>query len=116
MSDELLPGRVDADVANSVKALLEDLYHSRTLEGPYLSAWHGDYLAEARALLEEGKMAVVLAIETANELRAEHMQPRLENPVCLGVTSDPYQPSEERLMVTREILWEGQPSDDYYDL
>ncbi len=44
--------------------------------------------------------AEVLALE----LKQEHMQPRSENAICLGVTSDPYQPSEERLMVTREIL------------
>jgi DNA repair photolyase len=40
----------------------------------------------------------------ATELGQEHMEPRSENAICLGVTSDPYQPSEERLTVTRDIL------------
>jgi len=40
----------------------------------------------------------------ASELAQDCMSPRSENVICIGVTADPYQPCEERLMVTRELL------------
>lgn len=39
-----------------------------------------------------------------SELRDGMREPRAENVLGLGVTSDPYQPAEERLQLTREIL------------
>ena len=39
-----------------------------------------------------------------HELRVGSMQPREENVIGIGVTSDPYQPAEERLQITREVL------------
>jgi DNA repair photolyase len=38
------------------------------------------------------------------ELAAEAMSPRMERVICVGATSDPYQPAEERFEATREIL------------
>ncbi len=39
-----------------------------------------------------------------NELRGSSFEPRTENVIGIGVTSDPYQPAEERLQITRELL------------
>jgi DNA repair photolyase/3-methyladenine DNA glycosylase AlkC len=65
------------------------------------SEWTGDEeVGFSRRVTSVQNAAALLQ----SELRAAHMLPREHNVVGIGVTSDPYQPAEERLQVTRELL------------
>ena len=66
-----------------------------------LSEWVGD---TQETFVRRVSVVRNAAEVLARELAAESMQPRGERVICIGGSSDPYQPAEERFEVARELL------------
>ncbi len=60
--------------------------------------------ADAKSFVRKVSVVQNAAAVLADELAQDGVLPRHENVVCVGVTSDPYQPSEQRFEITRDIL------------
>ncbi len=63
--------------------------------------WAGD---ETSGFVRRVTVVQNAASLLADELAEARLQPRDENVIAIGVTSDPYQPAEERFETTRDLL------------